>query len=151
MLEPGRRLQQKSRSSLLRRIPVRGEYTIAPKLQWGWWGREAVYGLAPVLRVGEGALPPLTLTLTLGPLLKRRSPPRHLPVPPTHTFLGKAAPSLCPRMLHSRRGDGEVVSQAKDKGRCCPQGQAGVQATGKQSRQGRGGRRPHPLCPRTAC
>lgn len=31
--EPGGRLQHRSRSSLLRRMPVRGEYSIAPKLQ----------------------------------------------------------------------------------------------------------------------
>lgn len=33
--EPGGRLQHRSRSSLLRMMPVRGEYTIAPKLQTG--------------------------------------------------------------------------------------------------------------------
>lgn len=32
-LESGARLQHRSRSSLLRRMPVRGEYSIAPKLQ----------------------------------------------------------------------------------------------------------------------
>lgn len=32
-LESGERLQHRSRSSLLRRMPVRGEYSIAPKLQ----------------------------------------------------------------------------------------------------------------------
>lgn len=32
-LEPGGRLQHRSRSSLLRRMPVRGEYSIAPKLR----------------------------------------------------------------------------------------------------------------------
>lgn len=34
-LEPGTFLQHKSSSSLLRRMPVCGEYTIAPKLQMG--------------------------------------------------------------------------------------------------------------------
>lgn len=36
-LEPREYLQHKSSSSLLRRMPVLGEYTIAPKLQAGRW------------------------------------------------------------------------------------------------------------------
>lgn len=39
-MEPGSCLQHRSRSSLLRRMPVRGEYTMAPKLRLGKVGSE---------------------------------------------------------------------------------------------------------------
>lgn len=45
-MEPGSCLQHKSRSSLLRRMPVRGEYTMAPKLRMGKVGSE-LGALAP--------------------------------------------------------------------------------------------------------
>lgn len=56
--EPDQRVQQRSRSSLLRRMPVRGEYTIAPKLQREG-GAEPRLGLqGPVAHTWPGGLLP---------------------------------------------------------------------------------------------
>lgn len=82
-LEPCECRQHRSRSSLLRRMPVRGEYTMAPKLQ-----TEAGLG------AGCGVL---THTAVQGPLASRAAPstlgPRSPPWPRPQSLL---APPLAP-------------------------------------------------------
>lgn len=63
--EPRRCLQHRSRSSLLRRMPVRGEYTMAPKL----W-TEAELGAGRGLPTHMGCTPALQKLLVLAAVLQ---------------------------------------------------------------------------------